>query len=428
MRGRAVRITLMLLTVAAIGAAAYYSWTIHLGSRAHRQVASVFEQTRITALRDAYELRSTQQAYVAAGQNEIFWFDKVTAQIASLRAAAITLRSSTAAPAAQSSIDEAAAAIDQFEQVDRRARSYASSGQKLLASDVIFSAGLEAVTAIATALEKAGVAAAEASRAADVEGLRQQVKAVAASAGFAILALLLLTPAATTTSETPIAAAQAPAFGGDTLRLREEVKETPRRPAVNRDAREAARRKVQATTSSPAAPVPQTRPAAPAAPTPPAIELQGLAAVCTDLARLSDTNLLPGILERAAAALDASGLVLWIADQDGAALVPIATHGYPASVVSRMGSLRVNGENATAAAFRTGKLQTVSATVNSNGAIAAPLIASAGCRGVMAAEVGRDAEKHPARLAAASILAAQLATLLGPAASESADDRSTAAR
>ncbi len=127
-------------------------------------------------------------------------------------------------------------------------------------------------------------------------------------------------------------------------------------------------------------------------------------------------------------ALDASGLVLWIADQGGAALVPIATHGYPASVVSRMGTLPVDGQNATTAAFRTGLLQTVSASASSNGAIAAPLLAAAGCRGVMAAEVRRDAEKNPARLAAASILAAQLAALLGPPSSEAADDRSTAAR
>jgi hypothetical protein len=147
--------------------------------------------------------------------------------------------------------------------------------------------------------------------------------------------------------------------------------------------------------------------------------------VCTDLARLSDTSMLPAILERAAAALDASGLVLWIADQDGTALVPIATHGYPASVVSRMGTLRADGENATASAFRTGLLQTVSATASSNAAIAVPLLASAGCRGVMSAEIRQGAQKQPARLAAASILAAQLAALVGPPAA--AEDRNSAA-
>ena len=67
-----------------------------------------------------------------------------------------------------------------------------------------------------------------------------------------------------------------------------------------------------------------------------------------------DTSLLPGILERTADALDASGLVLWAADPDGIELVPIAAHGYPASVLSRMGSLKTDAENATSAAYRTG--------------------------------------------------------------------------
>ena len=424
MRSRAVRITLMLLTVAAVGAAAYFSWTIHLRSRASQQAAAAFDQTRITALRDAYELRSTQQAYVAAGQNEIFWFGKVTELVESLRSATTTLRASTVFPAALASVDEAGTAIDVFEQTDRRARSYASSGQKLLASDVIFSAGLEAATRVTTALENAGLALTESARAAEAEGVRQQAMAVAGAAAFTMFALLLLTPLAPTPTETPVMAVQEPASGADTLRLREEVKNPERRPAPNRNSRDVPRRRVPAAPGAPAAAMPQPRTAPPA---PPAVELQGLAAVCTDLARLSDTSLLPGILERAAVALDASGLVVWIADQDGTALVPIATHGYPASVVSRIGSLRVDGENATAAAFRTGLLQTVSASASSNGAIAAPLLASAGCRGVMAAELRRDAEKHPARLAAASILAAQLASLLGPPSSESADGRSTAA-
>jgi hypothetical protein len=71
-------------------------------------------------------------------------------------------------------------------------------------------------------------------------------------------------------------------------------------------------------------------------------------------------------------------------------------------------------------------VQTVSAAAGSNGAIAVPLVSPAGCRGVMSAEVRHDAEKQPARLAAAAIIAAQLATLVGPPAAR-AHERSTAA-
>ena len=427
MRSRAVRVTLTLLVVAAFGAAAYFSWTIHTLGRAERQAAAAFDQTRITALRDAYELRATQQGYVAAGQNETFWFGKVTELVESLRAAITTLKSATISPAALAFVESAAAALGKFEQADGRARNYAAGGQKLLASDVIFSNGLDAAVQIATALEQAGFALSEASQAAEAERTRQLALAAGGSAAFAILALLLLTPMAAAAAETPVATVQENAFGADSLRLREDVKPPERRPATSRDNRDAARRRVAPPSATPSAATAASATTSsvgmPSIQAP--LELQGLAAVCTDLARLSDTSMLPGILERAAAALDASGLVLWIADQDGRRLVPIATHGYPASVVSRMGTLQVDGENATAAAFRTGLLQTVSGTQNSSGAIAVPLLASAGCRGVMSAEIRTGAHKYPARLAAASILAAQLASLLGPPAA--AEDRNSAA-
>ena len=422
MRSRAVRVTLMLLTIAGFGAAGYFAWTVDRQSRTAGQAAATFDQTRITALRDAYELRSTQQAYVAAGQNETFWFGKATQLVESVRAAINTLRSSAVPAAALDEIDAALAAVDEFEQADRRARNYAASGQKLLASDVIFSAGLEAANGITTALEKAGTALTESSGRAAREALLRQAMALGGAIGFAIFALFLLTPLPSRASETPAIAATEPSSSGDTLMLREETKPPQRRVAATRDPREVQRRKVQNAPGSAPAPAPPPQ----SATVTPGVELQGLAAVCTDLARLSDTSRLPAILERAAVALDASGLVVWISDQDGAVLVPIASHGYPASVVSRIGTLRADGQNATAAAFRTGLVQTVPANASSNGAIAAPLLASVGCRGVMAAEVRAGAEKNPARLAVASILAAQLAALLGPPSTESTEDRTSA--
>jgi hypothetical protein len=82
--------------------------------------------------------------------------------------------------------------------------------------------------------------------------------------------------------------------------------------------------------------------------------------------------------------------------------------------VSRLGTIVREAENVTASAFRTSLLQTVNADRVSNGAIAAPLVTAAGCVGVMAAEVPNLGEKDSAKLAAAAIVAAQLATLVGP--------------
>ena len=89
-------------------------------------------------------------------------------------------------------------------------------------------------------------------------------------------------------------------------------------------------------------------------------------------------------------------------------------HGYPQNLVTRLGTIPKDAENVTAAAFRTGLVQTVKADAISPGAIAAPLLTPGGPVGVMAAEVLNDGERREATRAAAAIVAAQLATLMGP--------------
>ena len=150
-----------------------------------------------------------------------------------------------------------------------------------------------------------------------------------------------------------------------------------------------------------------------AAPLP--IDLAAVASLCTELSRVDDTMALPPLLERAATLLDAAGIILWIADPDGRELnrCPGARATRSTSSTGSAQS-RAAAENATAAAFRTGLLQTVYGDGRSTGAIAAPLVTCGGCVGVMAAEVRGDTEKLEANLAAATILAAQLASLVGP--------------
>ena len=65
--------------------------------------------------------------------------------------------------------------------------------------------------------------------------------------------------------------------------------------------------------------------------------------LCGDLARVTDTRSLPGLLERTATLIDASGIVLWIADPDGRELAPIVTFGYPQQTVTRLGTIAAGG-------------------------------------------------------------------------------------
>jgi hypothetical protein len=410
MRSRAVRLTLTLLAVAALGTAGYFTWTVDTREQDRRATASVFDGALTSALRAAFELRAAQQAYVAAGQSESFWFDKVTTLSEALRASIDSLNASAPSQSARDAVARATTSLGTFEGTDRRARNYAATGQKLLASDIIFADGLGAMTDVIESLDQAGAHAASAHAVAAGVARREQVTYVAAAAAVLVFVILLLTPAGTvaTTGVAPQERAVSPAPAG-TLDLKLRGDEPPvRQPAPVA---------VQAPKPAPAAP-----PSTPA----PDVEIQALASVCSDLAKLSDTDRLPGILERTARALDASGLVLWVADFEGAELVPVATHGYPASVLARLGTIRRDAENATGAAFRTGLVQTVAATASAGGAIAAPLVTPAGCRGVMSAEVRGGGEKQPARLAAAAIIAAQLAALVGPPPTAASQEREAA--
>jgi hypothetical protein len=163
-------------------------------------------------------------------------------------------------------------------------------------------------------------------------------------------------------------------------------------------------------------------PSSPAPPALPSVDLAAVASLCSALSQVDDTMALPPLLEQAAVVLDAAGIILWIADPDGRELSAVLAQGYPQNLINRLGTIPRNAENATAAAFRTGVLQVVYADGASNGAIAAPLVTCGGCVGVMAAEVREGSEKQDAKLAAATILAAQLAALVGPPAVRSESD------
>jgi hypothetical protein len=387
MKNLAVRLALAGLFVVACGASAYVLWTDESRARSESATFRTLESAALTAAHDVLELRAAQQAYVAAGQGEPFWIQKAATLTATLRDAIATLRGASSAPDAQSAVDNAASALQDFEQVDRRARDYTRSGQKLLASDLIFADGLEITGGIAASIDRARSIETQSRDARMASARRLEFAALGATAAIGVLTVLLLLPAPQR------AEMVAPAPVLDTA-------------AVSSPARDFGAAPGRAAATEPAS--------TSSASMPPSVDLSTIATLCGDLARVVDTRALPAILERAATVLDAPGIILWIADPDGRELSPIVTHGYPQSMIARLGTILSDAENATASAFRTALMQTVHADAVSNGAMAAPLVTPAGCVGVMAAEVRHEGEKDSAKLAAAAIIAAQLATLVGP--------------
>jgi hypothetical protein len=146
-------------------------------------------------------------------------------------------------------------------------------------------------------------------------------------------------------------------------------------------------------------------------------QTDGLLAAAAELtmsvARVGDLDGLKPVMARLAEHLDAVGLIVWLEDASTQRLTPIVTHGYPAETLAHLPPIELDADNATARAWRLAELQIVASRGAQPGAIVVPMPSSAGCVGVVAAEVRHGREHDPATLALARILAAQLAMLTG---------------
>jgi GAF domain-containing protein len=148
------------------------------------------------------------------------------------------------------------------------------------------------------------------------------------------------------------------------------------------------------------------------------IDLPEAAALCSAISRLRAEADLQDLLERAAALLSASGVVIWMVA--GEELFAVAAHGYDPKQLRQLGSLDRSSLNATAAAWRHGALQTVAGESTSRSAIVAPLLGVDRCIGALAVEVAPGRERDSSTQAAATLIAAQFATVLGAWTADSA--------
>ena len=161
----------------------------------------------------------------------------------------------------------------------------------------------------------------------------------------------------------------------------------------------------------PVAAAPST-PAADSRGSPASIDQGAVAELCTAVGRLKSKEDLQGLLERAGTLLDASGVVVWMAA--GEELIPAAAHGYDLERLGRFGSIGPGSVNATAAAWRTGRLQTVAGESTSRGAIVAPMLGPDRCIGALAIELSPGRESDVSTQAAATLIAAQLSAVVAP--------------
>ena len=395
MKNPVVRVLLLVLAAAAAGSAAYGVVTFERRAVADEALAQISRDQAMAALSLVAELRAAQRGYVAVGQPHQYWTARVTDLLVDLEDRLRRIREGARSDAGLAAIESAAAAIENFRELDARAQDYVSLDQLFLASDLIFSDGLDMTGAAAAGIEEA-LSEAQVAHDATVHELRRwQALAIGGAGAALLLVSLLLFPARTARDESLEPEADA---GLDPSADIEGLDE----PVRQRADTAAAARRMDGWEADP-----------PAATDHPALDLEGAARLCTELGRVMETSELPPLLARAAGLLDAAGLVVWVTDPSGAELRPVLTHGYSEKIVAQMRGIPTGAQNAAALTYRSAEARIVSGNGAANGAFVVPLITPAGCVGVFATELKRGAEQRPATRALTTILAAQVATLVG---------------
>ena len=402
MRSRAVRLFCGAVAWIAIGVASSYLIHFEQQIASQRRDQRAFDLSARETTERLWNLRIAEQAYVAEGQGVASWTSRVAQLTDEVGAALETLRKSATTLTAQSAIDEAAATLTEFVRIDKRAQDYLSSDQQLMAGDVIFTEGGQAAMAAAQQVEAARRAEQETLDAAEITVRTQEKMALAGAGGLVGLIVLLLGVTGNSRSQSDQPASNAttafPAADSNGLSISEPRPALVSPPVLH----------------SPAAPVPvasQAPEPAPDSVLPPA--LRAAAELCTDFGCARDASEVQALLARAAEAMNASGLIVWLGSASGADLTPVLTHGYSQEVRARLPDVPRSADNATAAAYRSGEAQLVPQThePRSSGAIVAPILSPDGCIGALSVEV-RSGEPSDSVQALTAIVAAQLATVL----------------
>lgn len=350
------------------------------------------------------ELRFSQQAYVAGGQSVSFWMPKVAATIEAASTAVIAMRDAASSPEARTAGEQAAGAIAEFTEVDRRARDYIRSEQMLMASDVIFTEGGQLAAVAARQVEAARQAEHQWLEAKEATARKQELTILTAGAGITAVATLILGVAGT---------------------RRDEDEEPNAAPAPTRAAGLGLTGDEGVVSHAKPTPVTAQPPiSAPSRVTAPAhargtVVLKAAADLSTDFGRVRDSDELNRLLARSADLLDATGLIVWMASPSAAGgesesvLRPVLAHGYAPAMLARMPAMPRSADNAAAAAWRTGTQQIVlSKPGGGPGAIVAPILSADGCVGALSAEIKAGGEGSEAVQAIATMVAAHLASVV----------------
>jgi hypothetical protein len=417
MKNLVLRLAIVVLAVAAQAAAGFFVFQTEQAQEAARGAQATLSRDTSRAQALIGELRGALAGMVGVGQDPGFWVPKVAALLQDSAARVTSIDPSGLVPEAAQDRTAALEALAAFGRTSDRVRDLLASDQPLTASSLAFGQASDHLSTAAGAIANVAPtqAAAAERRFADVR-LREGY-AVLGAAGVTLLALILLVPrfggAASEAAEPApavglgLSLAAAPPAAADAAGRGAFDLDIPRVSAASGDAAGESPHESEEDIVGDLQRESQLR-----LNTEAQVDLAEAASLCGDLARIKDYSELPSLLGRAADLLDASGIVLWIADPDGRHLRPAASHGYSEHTMAKMKAFATDAENAVSVAFRSGRVEIVRGTRDRNGAIVSPINATERCAGAMAAEVRHGAESSRAVQAVAAIICAQLASLV----------------
>jgi hypothetical protein len=381
---RTVRFACLLIGLLATAGLSYRAFEDEQALTSARHAAVAADQTVNETAELLLDLRASLHAYVAPGQGLPFWGKRAQEGIDSLRQRIIALDEIVAPRGG--SLAQSLDAVDQLAAAERRARTYVSRDEMQLAGDAIFTEIRDVLAATTSDIQtlRAGFKREHEDQAAAIRR-EQTMLAGGALAMWIVIALLLV----------PI---EARAALEDPAQWRNELKETLKKP-------------LPVETPKVLDPVPAPAPALPAVSIG---ELRTVSEICSDLSALADTGALSGALARVNAVMNATGLIVWVASNDGSSLSPVATHGFDPNMVNRIGRIPRDSANVTAAAFRESAPKVSPPTATSPAALAVPMYGPTGPTGVLSVELKAGQNAEEATVALAAIVAAQLATLAMP--------------
>ena len=200
MRKRAVRISILTFLLTASVAAAFFLWDIQRRSSELTLADDTLAEHLEGITTTVGAIATAQQGYVAPGQLDEPWFERMTMLLEQLNRELAAMRLSLRTADAVKALDSIGVARKTLVAADERIRENLTLGQELMAADVIFSDGRNSVDAISTGLHE--VRTSEASRngaeRAALDRERWIVLGLATLAWFAVVVVLMSAPASAT--------------------------------------------------------------------------------------------------------------------------------------------------------------------------------------------------------------------------------------